>query len=128
MNFLYPRNRSSNNFNNILPTKNSSVKALPTQYNLITYDNHSGKLPCSAQAQLPCNIKHQQDEQCSQSQSHEQLSDSEIALIYKEAYEQAGAEVLKRTLSGMQSPNAKSTLATTATNATMAQIAAMTSI
>ena len=92
MNFLYPR--KSNNFGNV---------PLPTQYNIISYDNQLGKMPCDSQAQLPCNILQQQQTQCS-SPAKYQLSDSEIALLYKEAYERAGEEVLIRTLQEMQKP------------------------
>lgn len=90
MNFLYPR--TINTFNNIP----SITKPLPTQYNIITYDNNLGKIPCNNQAQIPCNIQ----KQCTKSQ----LSDSELAILYKEAYEMAGEEVLLRTLREMQSP------------------------
>ena len=93
MNFLYPR--KSNNFGNV---------PLPTQYNIISYDNQLGKMPCDSQAQLPCNILQQQQTQCSNPSSISKLSDSEIALLYKEAYERAGEEVLIRTLQEMQKP------------------------
>jgi len=101
MNFLYPRN--SNNFGDILANK-MPTKPLPTQYNVISYDNHLGKIPCDSQAQVPCQVLQQQQEQCSQSSqpTQFQLSDSELALLYKEAYEQAGAELIMRTLQGME--------------------------
>lgn len=100
MNFLYPRN--SNNFENVHQIQGQMpTKPLPTQYNIISYDNHLGKIPCDSQAQIPCQVL---QEQCSQSTqpTQFQLSDSELAILYKEAYEQAGAEVLSRTLQEMQ--------------------------
>lgn len=111
MNFLYPRN--SNNFGNILPNK-MPTKPLPTQYNIISYDNHLGKIPCDSQAQVPCQVLQQQQEQCSQSSqpTQFQLSDSELAILYKEAYEQAGAELIARTLQEMDQ-NPTTTMANT---------------
>ena len=97
MNFLYPRN--SNNFDNV-HQRQMPTKPLPTQYNIISYDNQLGKIPCDSQAQIPCQVLQQQQEQCSQPTQF-QLSDSELAILYKEAYEQAGAEVLARTLQGL---------------------------
>jgi len=99
MNFLYPRN--SNNFENVYQRKQMPTRPLPTQYNIISYDNHLGKIPCDSQAQIPCQVLQQQQEQCSQPTKF-QLSDSELAILYKEAYEQAGAEVLARTLQNME--------------------------
>lgn len=96
MNFLYPRN--SNNFENVYQQKKMPTRPLPTQYNIISYDNHLGKIPCDSQAQIPCQVL---QEQCSQPTQF-QLSDSELAILYKEAYEQAGAEVLARTLQNME--------------------------
>jgi hypothetical protein len=98
MNFLYPHNnrnnRNSNGFGDI---------PLPTQYNIISYDNELGKIPCDSQAQLPCKVLQQQQTQCATPTSTQsKLSDSEIALLYKEAYERAGEEILIRTLQEMQ--------------------------
>ena len=92
MNFLYPK--TSNTFGDIP----SITKPLPTQYNLIAYDNDLGKIPCNNQAQIPCNIQRK----CTPTKY--QLSDSELAILYKEAYEMAGEEVLLRALREMQSP------------------------
>ena len=100
MNFLYPRN--SNKFYD-LPIM--TLPPLPTKYNIISYDNELGKIPCDSQAQLPCKVLQQQQTQCTTpTQTKYQLSDSEIALLYKEAYERAGEEVLLRTLQEMQTP------------------------
>lgn len=97
MNYLYPRNL----FTDI--TTPLTQKPLPTQYNIIEYDNKLGQIPCEAQAHLPCNILNQQHTKCSQNTSTSQkilsqYSDSELAIIYKVAYEQAGLELLKRTI------------------------------
>jgi len=96
MNFLFPNTRNS--FYNIP----SMTRPLPTQYNLITYDNNLGKVPCDSQAQIPCNIIEQQ---CKNKPIKYELSDSELALLYKEAYEMAGEEVLLRTLNEMKMPS-----------------------
>lgn len=96
MNFLYPRTvvPSINKFFD-LPSKIQ----LPTQYNLISYDNQLAKIPCNNHPQIPCKVQ----EQCkTATQTH--LSDSELALLYKQAYEMAGNEVLWRTLKEMQNP------------------------
>jgi len=77
------------------------TRPLPTQYNLITYDNNLGKIPCDSQAQIPCNIL----QQCKNQPNKYELSDSELALLYKEAYEMAGEEVLLRTLNEMKMPS-----------------------
>lgn len=95
MNFLFPHKRNS--FYNIP----SMTRPLPTQYNIITYDNNLGKIPCDSQAQIPCNIL----QQCKNQQTKYELSDSEFALLYKEAYEMAGEEVLLRTLNEMKTPS-----------------------
>jgi hypothetical protein len=96
MNFVYPRN--NNKFGDI---------PVPTKYNIISYDNELGKIPCDSQAQLPCKVLQQQQSQCSNPSLISKLSDSEIALLYKEAYERAGEEVLIRTLQEMQTPKPK---------------------
>jgi hypothetical protein len=70
----------------------------PMRYNKITYSDRRTKIPCeiAAQANVPCN---QIQTPCTSSDSlMNQLSDSELAVIYKLAYEQAGLELLNRTL------------------------------
>ena len=70
----------------------------PLQYNKISY--------VPKPQQIPCEIAKQGNFPCSQIQSCEtpqttladKLSDSELAILYKEAYEQAGLEVMKRVL------------------------------
>jgi hypothetical protein len=78
---------------------------LPLIYNQISYSNALKKIPCEImpQAQIPCNLRQQCSQQSSQSSqlsqlSQYQLSDSELALLYKEAYEKAGLETMLRTL------------------------------
>ena len=78
----------------------------PLQYNKIYYDtqggqsgNQWGKQSCSqlSQAQIPCDVV----ASCmnpAPSPTPNQLSDSELAVLYKVAYQQAGIEVLNRTL------------------------------
>lgn len=98
MNFLFTHKRNSSSFYNIP----SITRPLPTQYNLITYDDNLGKIPCDSQAQIPCNVI---QKQCTNQPTKYTLSDSELALLYKEAYEMAGEEVLLRTLNEMQTPS-----------------------
>jgi hypothetical protein len=89
-NFLYPKNRFAN-----LPLTIPKGPA-PIKYNKIVYGNQN----CSdcnlvGQAEIPCKII----QSCSQPAEEEyQLSESELAVIYKVAYQQAGNEVLYRTL------------------------------
>ncbi len=97
MNILYPIQKKINNFNNLPP-----IKPLQTQYNIITYDNQLNKIPCGNQAQIPCNIT---QKQCSTQPTKYILSDSELAILYKKAYEIAGNEVLFRALQEMQQTN-----------------------
>jgi hypothetical protein len=123
MNFIYPRKQHNiNNFYNLpkitksIPntshfTKNKTIN-IPTQYNLITYDNQLNKIPCDRHAQIPCNVI---QEQCTNNNNTYQLSDSELAILYKEAYEMAGNEVLLRTLEEMQKTSTNPTTTTTTT-------------
>ena len=96
--FFYDRNNFSN------------VKGLPTQYNQIYYDNQSNTSTCNnrppdqvtldkllGQAEVPCATVQKQCPQATQF-SLNSLSDSEIAVLYKVAYENAGMEVLNRAL------------------------------
>jgi hypothetical protein len=72
--------------------------APPMIYNKISY---SGE-----QMRIPCEIAEQANVPCSQLQSpcptimdaNSQLSDSEMAILYKIAYEQSGLELMKRIL------------------------------
>jgi hypothetical protein len=70
----------------------------PLQYNQISYIPGIQKIPCEVaeQGNFPCS----QIQTCSTSQNAQlsQLSDSELAVLYKEAYELAGMEVIKRVL------------------------------
>ena len=93
-NYLYPKNR----FDNIPQT---------TNYNQIYYTPQNNKL-CSTilqdtQADIPCDII----KSCNQPQllnpvkpkiSLDDLSNSEIAVLYKVAYDEAAREVFMRTL------------------------------
>lgn len=73
-------------------------RTLPLKYNVISYSNRSSdnQIPCdiASQAQFPCN---KLQTPCP-SITINDLSDSELAVIYKVAYEQAGLELLNRTL------------------------------
>lgn len=78
---------------------------LPTQYNQIYYDGSNGSCNNSkpdqkaldkllGQADVPCATK----KQCPTQFSLDSLSESELAVLYKVAYENAGMEVLNRAL------------------------------
>ena len=68
----------------------------PIQYNKILYSPSIQKIPCEIadQGNFPCS----QIQTCSLPKTTKelQLSDSELAILYKEAYEQAGLELMKR--------------------------------
>lgn len=96
--FFYDKNKFSN------------IKGLPVQYNEIYYDNQSNTGTCNnskpnqalldqllGQADVPCPVV---TKQCPipTKFSLDSLSDSELAVIYKVAYENAGMEVLNRAL------------------------------
>jgi hypothetical protein len=70
----------------------------PLQYNKISYTPGIQKIPCeiAEQGNFPCS----QIQTCISPQTTQafHLSDSELAILYKEAYEKAGLEVIKRVL------------------------------
>jgi hypothetical protein len=69
----------------------------PLHYNKISYTPAIQKIPCEVadQGNFPCS----QITSCSSPQTTQyQLSDSELAVLYKEAYEQAGLELMNRVL------------------------------
>ena len=93
-NYFQITTSSTNKFVNLaIPNK-----TLPLKYNAITYSKQN------SDNQIPCEIASQSNFPCSQIQTPcttfdaDNLSDSELAIIYKTAYEQAGLELLKRTL------------------------------
>ncbi len=99
MNFLYPINAINSTINSTTLSKsyfnNMGSRVLPTQYNVITYNKQTLQKPCESHAQLPCKII---NENCSTPTQQNTLSDIELILLYKEAYQLAGQEVLSRTL------------------------------
>jgi hypothetical protein len=70
----------------------------PLQYNKISYTPKQEQIPCeiAAQGNFPCS----QIQTCqTQTQATDkQLSDSELAILYKITYEQAGLELMNRIL------------------------------
>lgn len=117
MNYLYPRkripqtNKLNNKLNNLINnTKNNknSINSINTfintsndiDYNKIYYHNQNEKQLCDSnldkQANVPCNVV----KQCSDDDKLDEytLSDSELAVIYKVAYEEAAREIFMRTL------------------------------
>lgn len=101
-NFIYSRNKNTKNTKNIQNTQNKFINLsiptnpIPTQYNDIYYYGNPNQVPCKMQgeAQIPCIVR----QKCNKSNEESQLSDSEIALLYKFAYEEAGKEILRREL------------------------------
>lgn len=86
---------SSNSFNNTSITTSltaSNAASIPTRYNRIYYNNQPNQISCvnNNQAQIPCHLRCQS--------STPQLSDAELALLYREAYKRAGRQVLIREL------------------------------
>ncbi len=75
----------------------------PLKYNKITYIPELQKIPCEIanQGNFPCN----QIQPCTTVPSEEQLSESELAILYKEAYELAGLEIIRRTLEKANTQN-----------------------
>lgn len=71
----------------------------PLKYNQIDYVPGIQKIPCeiASQGRFPCH-EIQTCLAAPQTTQAEQLSDSELAVLYKEAYEQAGLEIMKRAL------------------------------
>lgn len=73
----------------------------PLQFNAIAYTGQPARIPCeiAAQANVPCSqIQQPCPETTTTTQPQIELSDSELAIIYKEAYEQAGLELMRRAL------------------------------
>ena len=109
VNFLYPKNKNSNSFSNLpLSIPNNT---LPIEYNNIYYDysNKDQKLNCKIknEAEIPCKIVTKctipnpivtPTISASPTTTKYQLSESEIAMIYRDAYFNAGRELLLRTL------------------------------
>lgn len=109
--YNYYKNKNNNEKNNNEKNEfaNISGKPLKTEYNEIYYYNDNSKIPCdgSKEAQIPCNIQ----KKCKPTQY--QLSDSEIALLYKEAYEIAGKEVLDRYINEIKTNTMTNTMTNT---------------
>jgi hypothetical protein len=68
----------------------------PMIYNKISYSGEQMRIPCeiAAQANVPCS---QLQTPCP-TDTNAQLSESELAVLYKIAYEQSGLELMKRIL------------------------------
>ena len=99
MNFYYPKNR----FEDV----GKSDKTNPTDYNEIYYTNESNEKQLCAnvnQAQIPCDVVRTCKTEPTPTPTPttkrglDSLSNSEIAVLYKVAYESAAREVLTRTL------------------------------
>jgi len=87
MNYLYPKNKFED-----IPSS--------TDYNQLYYDNQFKPLPCKAlqeQAQVPCKAAVPTCPPAPTTTKYE-LSDSELAVIYKNAYEESAREIFMRTV------------------------------
>jgi len=120
MNYLYPRkqmtqNKTLNNKlnNKLKPLINNKKNSINTfintsnaiDYNKIYYHNQNEQKLCDAnldkQAHVPCNIiKKCSDDEALDDEALDEytLSDSELAVLYKVAYEAAAREIFMRTL------------------------------
>ena len=112
-NFLYTKkyknNKNLNSFLNVpvsIPTK-PLAKPLATQYNKIIYENQNDMSVCNQinEAQIPCKIisdcsnKNKESIEAKPTQTLPyELSESEIAVLYRDMYASAGREVLSRGL------------------------------
>ena len=100
-NFFYPKN----NFKNVGNNNNNNT---PKQkdYNEIYYSNNTGEERlCDnvEQAEIPCDIiKKCEPEPVPEPTGLDSLSDSEIAVLYKFAYESAAREIMTRTLEDIE--------------------------
>ena len=122
MNYLYPRKRMpqtiklnhklniklNNKLNNLKKNNKNNINSINTftntandiDYNKIYYHNQNEKKLCDAnldkQANVPCDII----KKCSDDEALDEytLSDSELAVLYKVAYEEAAREIFMRTL------------------------------
>lgn len=100
-NFLYPRNQKiSNSFSNLtLSIPNNTV---PVEYNKIYFDyndkNNQTDCRLKNQAQIPCKVVAACTPTSSPTPTQHQLSDSEMAVLYRNMYASAGRELLLRTL------------------------------
>jgi len=123
MNYLYPRKRMpqtiklnhklNNKLNNLIKNNKNNINSINTftntandiDYNKIYYHNQNEKKLCDAnldkQANVPCDIikKCSDDEEIDEEIDEYTLSDSELAVLYKVAYEEAAREIFMRTLS-----------------------------
>lgn len=77
--------------NNKINVPKSLSNDIIQKYNFISYNNNLENIPCNNHAQIPCNF--QTKIKCDNT-----LSNSEIALLYKKAYELAGESIILRTL------------------------------
>ena len=122
MNYLYPRKRMpqtiklnhklNNKLNNLKKNNKNNINSINTftntandiDYNKIYYHNQNEKKLCDAnldkQANVPCDIikKCSDDEEIDEEIDEYTLSDSELAVLYKVAYEEAAREIFMRTL------------------------------
>ena len=93
-----PHNKNQNSFSNLLLAIPNNT--LPNEYNKIyyDYDNKNKQSECNLkkEAEIPCKVV----SSCNSTSTPTkyQLSDSELAVVYRDAYASAGREVLLRTL------------------------------
>ena len=113
VNFLYSNNHKKNlSHKNLSHNKNLNSFAnmvleipkttVPIEYNQIYYDYSNKKEECKIknEAEIPCNIIStcNKNQTLSPTPTQFQLSDSEIAVIYRDAYASAGRQLLLNVL------------------------------
>ena len=95
MNFFYPKSKFED-------VSTNSIKPLKTDYNEIYYTNESDeKQLCSNldQPEIPCDIVRTCKIEPTPKYT---LSNSELAVLYKVAYEESAREIFTRTLKDLQ--------------------------
>ena len=111
VNFLYPKHQThhtynthqsqNKNLNNFLNLAIPNITT-PVEYNQIYYDKQALKIPCnqSKEAQIPCNVVSSCTNTTPQIPitTQYQLSDSELNILYRSLYADAGRQVLYKTL------------------------------
>ena len=102
LNNLIKNNKNNKNNKNSINTFTNTANDI--DYNKIYYHNQNEKKLCDAnldkQANVPCDIikKCSDDEEIDEEIDEYTLSDSELAVLYKVAYEEAAREIFMRTL------------------------------
>ena len=101
VNFFYPKNKFENVGKRNNNNDDDNNKPKKTNYNEIYYTNNSNEKQLCAnvnQAQIPCDIVRICKPEPTFKTGLDSLSNSEIAILFKFAYESSARELLTRTL------------------------------